>query len=371
MGNIHIKSINIETYRGIKNLNLEGFTGINIFTGDNNSGKTSVLEVLQTVGNPGSPKSWSQLGRTEKYPNPSQTVFESIKNLYSVAESEMRIAYKKVDDKNGGSSVVLKGSLNKKKVLKKDYCLEAHIDCRDEELFSESELLELHTDIIYNENPIEEFDVSNVTRFDVFAENIEKPYKEYNTVYVSPSVYNESFSDKTILILKENENQEEFLSILRIFDEDILDLVPTSREYDIPFPLKNSYQIRSKSMGKLLPLNVFGDGLKKVIQLATAIFYAKNGILLIDEFETAIHTSAMTKIYGWILKTCKKLNVQLFLTTHSKEALQKVLELNSDSELKDDITLYTLYKKNGKNIARRLSAERAIEADQNFNQELR
>ena len=129
--------------------------------------------------------------------------------------------------------------------------------------------------------------------------------------------------------------------------------------------------ILSKKFKNALPLNMYGDGLKKVILLMSAVVVAKNGILLIDEFETAIHTSAMTKIYGWILKTCKKLNVQLFLTTHSKEALQKVLELNSDSELKDDITLFTLYKKNGKNIARKLSAERAIEADQNFNQELR
>lgn len=59
------------------------------------------------------------------------------------------------------------------------------------------------------------------------------------------------------------------------------------------------------------------------------------------------------------------------MTTHSKEALQKVLALNSVPELKDDISLFTLYRKDGKNIARKLSAERAIEADENFNQELR
>ncbi len=90
-----------------------------------------------------------------------------------------------------------------------------------------------------------------------------------------------------------------------------------------------------------------------------------------NEFETAIHTSAMTKISSWILKTCKRLNVQLFMTTHSKEALQKVLALDSESELKGDITLFTLYQKDGRNVARRLSAEKAIEADENFGLELR
>ena len=52
MGNIHINSLNIETYRGIKNLKLDGFTGINILTGDNNCGKTSVMELLRTLNNP-------------------------------------------------------------------------------------------------------------------------------------------------------------------------------------------------------------------------------------------------------------------------------------------------------------------------------
>ena len=79
----------------------------------------------------------------------------------------------------------------------------------------------------------------------------------------------------------------------------------------------------------------------------------------------------MADVLYWVVNTCKKLNVQLFMTTHSKEALQKVLALNSEPELKDDISLYTLYRKEGKNIARRLSAERAIEADENFGLELR
>lgn len=34
---------------------------------------------------------------------------------------------------------------------------------------------------------------------------------------------------------------------------------------------------------------------KKAILLISAVVSAKNGILLLDEFETAIHTSAMIK----------------------------------------------------------------------------
>ena len=41
---IHVSELNIETYRGIKALKLENFASVNIITGDNNCGKTSVLE---------------------------------------------------------------------------------------------------------------------------------------------------------------------------------------------------------------------------------------------------------------------------------------------------------------------------------------
>ena len=111
--------------------------------------------------------------------------------------------------------------------------------------------------------------------------------------------------------------------------------------------------------------------MKKAILLMTAIIAAKGGVLLIDEFETAIHTSAMDKVYRWILKTCKQLNVQLFLTTHSKEALEKVLALNNDEELRGEISLHTLYQIDNKNVVRTLPADKAINIEKKLGQELR
>lgn len=371
MGNIHINSLNIETYRGIKNLKLDGFTGINILTGDNNCGKTSVLELLQVSGDPASPIVWSSLGRTEKYPNPTRTVFEKIRDLYDFTSPKLRIAYSITDELNGCSEVELKGTIEKIKTSRLEYCKEAHVECEKGQEYSEAEMIKLKSDIYYKGKLVEDdFEVFNVTRFDIFPENIEKPYKKYEALYLSPTVYQaecpmikEVFDNTTVF--------KDLVEILRIFDEDIVTITPTVREYDIPFPMKNSFQILSEKYGKAVPLSVYGDGIKKALWLVTAVVASKNGVLLIDEFETAIHTSAMDKIFAWILKTCKKLNVQLFMTTHSKEALQKVIALDSDPELKDEITLFTLYRRDGRNIARKLSAERAIEADENFNQELR
>ena len=106
--------------------------------------------------------------------------------------------------------------------------------------------------------------------------------------------------------------------------------------------------------------------MKKAILLISAVVSAKNGILLLDEFETAIHTSAMNKVFAWILKTCLKLNVQLFLTSHSKEAIEKVLSCSEKLQSHN-----TLYKKENKIVARELSAKKALEASEEFGLELR
>ena len=109
--------------------------------------------------------------------------------------------------------------------------------------------------------------------------------------------------------------------------------------------------------------------MKKAILLMSAVVSAKNGILLLDEFETAIHTSAMNKIFTWIINTCIKLNVQLFITSHSKEAIEKVLKCCPD--LSNNINLYTLYKKDDNTLVRTLSCKEAIEVIDKFDLEVR
>lgn len=127
--------------------------------------------------------------------------------------------------------------------------------------------------------------------------------------------------------------------------------------------------VLTKNHKKALPLNVFGDGMKKAILLLSAVVRTKNGILLLDEFETAIHTSAMDSVFSWILESAKRLNVRVFLTSHSKEAIEKVLKCKK--ELQPDIQVYTFYRKEEKHLVRTMTCEEAINAQDSLGLELR
>ena len=140
------------------------------------------------------------------------------------------------------------------------------------------------------------------------------------------------------------------LQVLKEYDEDIISINYDDNERRIG---KGTYKILSKSNKKALPLNAYGDGMKKAILL----------------IETAIHTSAMNKTFKWIIESCKKLNVQVFMTSHSKEAIDKVLKCSP--ECIDDMAVYTLYKDSEGTSVRRLDGKMAIEAQDEMGLELR
>ena len=59
----HLKNYCIVQYRGLKKLILKDLNDINILTGNNNSGKTSVLELLSTMQAPWDISTWIKICR--------------------------------------------------------------------------------------------------------------------------------------------------------------------------------------------------------------------------------------------------------------------------------------------------------------------
>lgn len=129
------------------------------------------------------------------------------------------------------------------------------------------------------------------------------------------------------------------------------------------------YMVLSKNHHSAIPLNSYGDGMKKALLLLSAIVRSQNGILLLDEFETAIHTSGMDSIFSWLLQSAIKMNVQVFLTSHSKEAIDKILRMNES--IQSNINVYTLYNCDDNNYVRMLNCQDAIDAQDKLGLELR
>ncbi|MCD8020990.1 MAG: AAA family ATPase, partial [Clostridiales bacterium] len=80
----HIKEFTIHAYKGIQNLKLDQLNYINILTGDNNSGKTSVLELLSTLEHPQNLKTWISCSRVDSIRFGTRYYFNGIYNMFPI-----------------------------------------------------------------------------------------------------------------------------------------------------------------------------------------------------------------------------------------------------------------------------------------------
>lgn len=79
--------------------------------------------------------------------------------------------------------------------------------------------------------------------------------------------------------------------------------------------------IKLRHLAEPLPLKTMGDGITRIFQIIVALVNARNGILLIDEFENGLHWSVQPKVWETVFRLAKLLNVQVFATTHSRDCV--------------------------------------------------
>lgn len=367
-----IKTIKINSFRGIRSLQLDGIQQINILTGDNNSGKTSVLEILENFGKSDDVWAWESLLRIEnRTPVPwGSSVYDGFYNLFDI-DSDNKIVEYSISTLNETVTVALKAKIVEEELTEAEYSYVTGVSYNysgeekevDNSILYPVTKMELETSI--NGTVCDTIEVyEGQRRYRIGRAN--RKISEPKIIYVSPTRHAEGnlyLSE----ILNNPELYEELLAVLKEYDEDIISI-----NYDNDDNITSGrgvYKILSRTHKRALPLNVYGDGMKKAVLLMSAVIKAQNGVLLLDEFETAIHTSAMDRTFKWILETCRKLNVQVFMTSHSKEAIDKVLKC-SPSSLKN-MVVFTLYKDDIGSSVRRLSGEKAIEAQDDMGLELR
>ena len=341
---VHIKELNIETFRGIRNLDMKNLSHINIITGDNNAGKTSVLEIVNTLLAPFELQTWISLGGREK--NLDMSVYEKINMLFDVNYKSKNIKYSIKDENDDIKTIEI---IAKEDIIK---------DCGK----SIENICKVYFKL--NNEEIRKEKINNLRCKNVKYRNNYATNSINKVIYIPPGKHNTEieYIDKIV----SNENiYNESLEILKLFDNEIVDIIKENKKYEDGY----SYKIKSKAKDEPILIDFYGDGIKKVILLIGSTLAAKDGILLIDEIEIAIHTSIMNKVFFWLVNKCNELNIQLFMTSHSEEAINKVLKCSP--LMQENMRLITLYSNKDKTVSRVLDAKKAIRLKDDLGVELR
>lgn len=341
---IHIESLKIGHFRGIHHLAVENLNHINIIAGDNNSGKTSVLEAILLLRNPNDFTNILRLARMRDMNAfySGNTVYESFINLFSQDTSRMEITLNAIC-KGEHVTYGLFGEQKKimmdpEDVIKKLYPAKRSRMLRD----MDSDMVEVDAfsgELIYE---IAGHRGKLEVKIDAYATTSGREIKlnDYiNIVYISPMDHVRGYVFNRIL--RNDSYKEICLRILQLFDPAIVDLLILKNE-DNNRPTE---YIKHATLGNM-PLSTYGDGIKKVLSLANGIAQAAGGVLLIDEVETAIHSKYYDDIFRFLVKASIQFGVQVFITTHSIEAIDGLLATQDyeQQKEKDDISVLTFKK---------------------------
>ena len=281
----YIKEFTVHDYKGIHELTLKDIAPINILTGDNNSGKTSLLELLATTENPLTVRTWLPATRSGYsgyygyYRNIS--IFEGFYYLFPCNQEEDKcVEYEWLDISNHTHRTQIKGTVFNDQLSEEEL---KHIDgirstYRQTHLFQDIEYIDV------NGLRIEISNNAKKTKFVIYNKQSRLPeassrlLKNNSINFITPAdheIYNKYINS----VLKTTDYNTLLVEMLHYFDNEITGIQAIQSE-DIAGAI--SYQILSKRHRQSLPLSAYGGGMKKAVLLLSALLQVQNGILLID-----------------------------------------------------------------------------------------
>ena len=96
--------------------------------------------------------------------------------------------------------------------------------------------------------------------------------------------------------------------------------------------------------GVRLPIDSYGDGMRRLLAMRLSFVGAANGFLLIDEVDTGLHWTIMEEMWQFMVEVARKSNVQIFATTHSYDCIRGLGSLiQSRPDLKEEVSIQKVH----------------------------
>ena len=311
----HFSEISIKSYRRFRDLRIEGLRRVNIIVGANNAGKTSVLEAVQLL-----------IGQ-----NDITTLLDVVRRRGKVHEApppkwvlaqipEESLISGLFDNVPGNqASVTIAREVNGEDLEDKAFYLQT---------------IEIHA-------RYGDFQQTSTTH--LFEEKRQRQTKYDKCQVLCPVAFSSPFSQHSMSVLTDLFNtsvskgtKADVVAFIRkSIDPDFVD-VDQNTEFGPSFP---RFMVEHTTLVPPYDITRFGEGLQRIFNIGLQFASAQNGVVLIDEFENAIHFELLVPFAKLVHDLAVKFNVQVFLTTHSKECVDAFAR---NAETLTEVAAYTL-----------------------------
>ncbi|WRF50934.1 ATP/GTP-binding protein [Helicobacter pylori] len=325
-----IKSIEIENYKNFKHLKMENFKLINFFTGQNDTGKTNLLEALYI--NTGLCNSAVQVNLP-----PEHVVLVSEFRKIKLNNDNLKTFFYQENTANPISirtefehaTIPLTIQYPTQTSYSKDINLNsdnAHMTNLISKTITKPQLQFFYNPSFSPMTMTYELERQNLSLIHSDLDKIAQTYKE-NAMFipVELSIVN---SLQALENLRLASKEKELIEILKYFNLDILDADAIRKSVYIQ--IKDENTPLEKSPKRLL--NSFGWGFIKFFIIASILVDNRIKYLFIDEIENGLHHTKMREFLRSLFKLAQKLQIQIFATTHNEEFLWNAINTIPDNE---------------------------------------
>jgi hypothetical protein len=367
--NPRIGTLTIERFRALQNLKIEGLGRVNLITGRNNTGKSSVLEALRIFASDASLSVISQILRyREEDVEESEGATRSaegddlsmmISSLFSGFPSLAVMGEPIVISTNGfGQPKRLSMSVGRFLEERESDGTRRLIPLQAM-MFPEAEALiaiSIGTEKSQRILPLDRLRRIRVRSYR--GDLLEKP--RWPSVFMSPHGSEHTGAlgplwDSVAL----SDREKDVVDALKIITPDIEAVTMIGGEG--PTPSRTAF-VRSKNIPRPVPLRSFGDGLNRLFGIILSLVNAKDGLLLIDEFENGMHHTVQLDLWRVIFKLARRLDIQVFATSHSWDSVESFQKAANEDPAegvlvrltrKGDDIIPTLFRENELAVATR------------------
>jgi len=152
--------------------------------------------------------------------------------------------------------------------------------------------------------------------------------------------------------------EDTLLAALRTIEPGIERIAPVGARRD--FPGRAHGGVAVKLAGQRVPIGNLGDGIWRLLGIALALVKARGGVLLVDEIDTGLHYSVLERMWRLVHETAKRLDVQVFATTHSRDCYESLAAIAQPTG--HDVTIQRIER--GKPLAVAFSEAEIVQAAQ-------
>lgn len=352
-----IDQLTIERFRGIRDLTMSGFGRVNVLVGENDSGKTSVLEALRLLASPHDVAMWIACGERggrwtmRGLPNLIDLVFPAARPGGDATSQVIVRAEGKsfrqalVADALPPRMVAEQGSAGGSEPYEvREFKVQLEVPVAPNAKPASSNV----------ENPRVEHSADHKTYTFAFARRGQSSWSGVTPVI--PIAFERAYDFESdswrfthlSRLMKAANLRVDFDRAVRTIDPKIARLLPLERDGDLEVLVEDSD-------GVLLPITAYGHGVRQALRLMMFIAAVPQGLALVDEFDAGIHTRAMSPLFRVAVDWARRNDTTLFLTTHNLDAVDALLAAADSPE--EDVVVFKLGRVDGRTEARRFGED--------------